>query len=45
MRDNFSTSETPSLAPAYDYNTVASFEVYNEIMSIAKEIELCRASV
>lgn len=47
MRDNYFDSETPSFAraKAYNYNSVASFELYNEIMNIAKEIELCRASV
>lgn len=47
MRDNFFNSETPSFAraKAYNFSANASYELYNEIMDIAKEIEQCRASV
>lgn len=47
MRDNYSNLEAPSFAraKAYNFNSSASFELYNEMMNIAKEIELCRASI
>lgn len=47
MRDNFLNLETPSFAraKAYNFSASASFELYNEIMNIAKEIEQCRASI
>lgn len=47
MQNNFLNLETPSFAraKAYNFGASASFELYNEIMDIAKEIERCRASV
>ncbi len=47
MQGNFLNYETPTFAraKAYNYSDSASFEVYNELMDIAKEIERCRASV
>jgi len=47
MQNNFFNSETPAFAKAEFYNPNASSpsDVYNEIITIAREIEQCRASV
>ena len=46
MQENYSTFEIPSFAraKAYDFEaTKESFEIYQELNSIAEEIEKCRA--
>lgn len=44
MRDKFSRSNLNGYgAAAHNFGTPASLELYRELMSIAEEIELCRA--
>lgn len=47
MRETFSRSNLTDMARAEAYNfcTPASVEIYRELMSVAQEIETCRASV
>ena len=47
MQNNFSTLEVPSFARAqsFDFGTQDSLSVYEELMAVAQEIELCRASL
>ncbi len=48
MRDKYSESNhkaTLSQDLGYDFETPATCEVYRELMAIAREIELCRASL
>ncbi len=47
MQNNYSTSEVPSFARAnnFDFGTADSLGIYEELMAVAQEIELCRASL
>lgn len=47
MQENYSTLEIPSFARAksFDFGTANSHEIYEELMAVAQEIELCRASL
>lgn len=48
MQNNYSIfNDYPAYLPieAEDFNTPESVELYNEIMNIAQEIAVCRASL
>lgn len=48
MRNNFSKSDNEFASGqdlGYDFETPATCEVYRELMAIAREIEICRASL
>lgn len=48
MRDKSSKSDsyfTPSQGLGYNFEPLATYEVYRELMTIAQEIETCRASL
>lgn len=48
MRDKSSKSDSyfeSSQDLGYDFETPATCEVYRELMAIAREIEICRASL
>lgn len=48
MRDKFSKSDIEAMSSqdlGYDFETPATCEAYRELMAIAREIEICRASL